>query len=259
MLRRTCIVALLALAGLAIPLASGLLAQWAYRSPEEITYASDLVVCGKLSDKKMAADNATASATLTMSKVLKGDASLQAVTLRMTGSKLEMCGGDIAYKGNEDGLWFLEKVEKNGNVYYTASYPTRFVSTVGLSEAQLKEKLDWAAKLVQTVEPKPVALQDCARTVANGTVVPGVFRMRCKLDRKLEKLGEGEAAREYPQWYLVDGETRLKTMLDYRFVDQAEEALKAEAREYDVLTIYDHNRKFTGLSLMRRVEASGKK
>lgn len=259
MLRRTYIVALLALAGLALPLAADLLAQWAYRSPEEIAYASDLVVCGKLSDKKMTADNGSASATLTVRKVIKGDANLRDVSLQMAGGKLELCGGDIAYKGDEDGLWFLEKVEKNGKVYYTASYPTRFISTVGMSEAQLNEKLEWAAKLVQTVEPKPVALQDCAKTIANGTVVPGVFRMRCKLDRKLEKHGAGEAAHEYPQWYLVDGETRLKTMLDYRFVDQAEAALKANAQEYDVLTSYDHNRKFTGLSLMRCVEAPGKK
>lgn len=249
-------VVLLILVSLAIPFASIIHAQWAYLSPEEVAYFSDIVVYGKLSDKKEDG-KAQASAKLTVKQVLKGEAGLKEVTLLMPGNtgRLEICGGDITYKGDEEGLWFLEQKVVDGKTYYKASYPTRFVNTSSLNEAQLKEKLEWAAKVVKAAEPKGIAFEELAKVVNNKTMEARAYRVQATLDRKMQKQGEGANAREWPQWYLVDGNSRVQVNLDYRIGAQAEALLKAGGKlDVDVLAVFlDYNKTFSEMKVVKLV------
>lgn len=256
MRHRSGIIAFLVLASLAIPLVSVIHAQWAYLSPEELAYFSDLVVYGKLSDKKDDA-KALAVAKLTVKQVLKGDAGVKEVTLHMPGNngvQRESCGGDIVYKGDEEGVWFLEQKVIDGKTYYKASYPTRFVNASGLGEAQLKDKLEWAAKVVKAAEPKEIAIEELAKAVTNKTVEARAYRVHATLERKVEKHGEGAAAREWPQWYLVDGNTRMPVNMDYRIGEpQAEAALKAGGKlDVDVLAVFlDYNKTYSEMKVVK--------
>jgi len=253
MRQRLGIIVLLVLVGLALPLASVIHAQWAYLSPEEIAYYSDVVVYGKLSDKKEDGKAQTA-AKLTVKQVIKGEAGLKEVTLRMPGSVgLVGCCGDISYKGDEEGVWFLEKTVVDGKTYYTASYPTRFVSTAGLTEAQVKEKLEWAAKVVKAVEPQEIALAELAKAVTNKTVEARAYRVQAALERKMQKHGEGAAACGCPQRFLVDGEARMPVYLDERINVQAEAALKAGGKlEVELVAVFqDFNKAFNGIKAVK--------
>src|SRR5262249_35922119 len=72
----------------------------------EIVGQSELIVIGKLSDRKEL-DATWATATLTTRETLKGDAALKKLTLKF----LAQPGNSATwtYKGDEDGIWFLKK------------------------------------------------------------------------------------------------------------------------------------------------------
>jgi len=118
---------------------------------EDLVKKSELIVLGKLSDRKEL-DKDWATATLTIKETWKGDAKLKTVTVKFLAKP-----GNTAswtYQGNEEGVWFLRK---EGELYVTF-HPNCLVRTTFTdveSKKQVQEFLDAIRKIIAVEKAKP--------------------------------------------------------------------------------------------------------
>jgi len=75
-------------------------------SREELVSQSELIVIGKLSDRKEL-DATWSTATLTIRETLKGDATIKNLKMKFLAKPVNTA--TWTYSGDEDGIWFLKR------------------------------------------------------------------------------------------------------------------------------------------------------
>ena len=128
-------------------------------SHDELISQASVIVIGKLSDKKEGEKN-IATATLTVSKVLKGDAGLKSLTLTFM-AKPETTAS-WSYTGTEEGIWFLARATASDKSFtYSTFHPSCLVRT-DATDAESRKAVDELIEKVvkQVAAPKqPVSNQ----------------------------------------------------------------------------------------------------
>ena len=118
---------------------------------EDLVKKSELIVLGKLSDRKEF-DKDWATATLTIKETWKGDTKLKTVTVKFLAKP-----GNTAswtYQGDEEGAWFLQK---EGELYVTF-HPNCLVRTTftdAEAKKQVQDFLDEIRKIIVVEKAKP--------------------------------------------------------------------------------------------------------
>lgn len=128
-------------------------------SHEEMISQASVIVIGKLSDKKEGANN-IATASLTVSKVLKGSADLKSLTLTFMAKP--QTTASWSYSGSEEGIWFLsEATAADKTVTYSAFHPNCLIRTDATDPESKREVNAFIDKVVkQVASPKqPLANQ----------------------------------------------------------------------------------------------------
>ena len=125
------------------------------RTPEQLIESASLIVIGKLSDRT-AGENNTATATLAITRVLKGEGDLKKVEIQFQNKPTTTAS--YTYNGDEEGLWYLSKAQpgKGEKTYYTTTGPDCLVRTVNLN-ADDKKVVDAMIESVATATAiKPI-------------------------------------------------------------------------------------------------------
>jgi hypothetical protein len=121
-------------------------------TPEDMTQSAELIVEGKLSDRKEGKDN-TDTATLTVSKVIKGDKDVKTFTLRFRARDLNTA--TWTYNGTETGIWYLKKID--GKDEYQTFHPNCLTNFAGRDEKEKAAATAEAIKLAAAKAPAPLS------------------------------------------------------------------------------------------------------
>ncbi len=192
-------------------------------SEEQRTYEADLIVMGKLSDRKDVGES-TATATLTVNHVFKGDPALKSVSF----SFYTKAFSDVmdTYSGTEEGIWYLKKEDKGGA--YRTFDRSCHVSTTKLSAEDLKHLTDEIAEAVKAAQPVETTLAEIVKQVKAGELKSKIYRVEATFEKETTMIKDVTNGKEYPlvQWFLKSGGEKVHTLLGSMHV-KAEEYVKS--------------------------------